>query len=320
MPPLGSPGARKPRAPRRVKRSRHASSLRRRARRPSRVTSGREGSGSRRGATLANARPPRLLAHWTKVQVGGREGEGYSDLVREHSPSGVEEVQKVSENHGFSPCHVRRLPALIAAVAVLVLGALPALAQDAAPPATSPVVSPTGPLTLVKDSVTRALLIAQSQGDDAQRRVELREVGDTLFDFHEMGRRALGQHWAGRTPQEQTEFVRLFTDLLERSYLLAVGNRGAGKVTFQGESVEGSSARVRSRLVSDRGAEIPIEFRLLERGGRWAVYDLVVEGVSLITSYRSQFNSIIRNSSFTRLLEKLAGRETPLSQGGGEKP
>ncbi|HEU5190396.1 MAG TPA: ABC transporter substrate-binding protein [Methylomirabilota bacterium] len=259
-----------------------------------------------------------LLAHWTKVQVGGRAAEGYSGLVREHSPSGAEEVQKVSETHRFSTCHVRRLPALIAAVAVLVLGALPALAQDAAPPATSPVVSPTGPLALVKGSVTRALSIAESQGDDAQRRVELRQVGEALFDFHEMGRRALGQHWAGRSPQEQDEFVRLFTDLLERSYLLAIGNRGAGTVTFQGESVEGSAARVRSRLVTNRGAEIPIEFRLLERGGRWAVYDLVVEGVSLISSYRSQFNSIIRNSSFARLLEKLSGRETP--QGSGEKP
>ena len=263
-----------------------------------------------------------LLAHWTKVQVGGREGEGYSGLVREDSPSGAEKVQKVRAAHRFSTCHVRRLPALIAAVAVLVLGALPALAQDAVreAPATSPVVSAPGPLALVKGSVTRALSIAESQGDDAQRRVELRQVGEALFDFHEMGRRALGQHWAGRSPQEQDEFVRLFTDLLERSYLLAMGNRGAGTVTFQGESVEGSAARVRSRLVTDRGAEIPIEFRLLERGGRWAVYDLVVEGVSLISSYRSQFNSIIRNSSFARLLDKLAGRETPLNQGSGEKP
>lgn len=261
-----------------------------------------------------------LLVHWTKVQVGGREGEGYSGLVREDSPCGAEKVQKVRKAHRFSTCHVRRLPALIAAVAVLVLGALPALAQDAVreAPATSPVVGSPGPLALVKGSVTRALSIAESQGDDAQRRVELREVGEALFDFHEMGRRALGQHWAGRSLQEQEEFVRLFTDLLERSYLLAMGNRGAGTVTFQGESVEGSAARVRSRLVTDRGAEIPIEFRLLERGGRWAVYDLVVEGVSLISSYRSQFNSIIRNSSFARLLDKLAGRETP--QGSGEKP
>ena len=233
--------------------------------------------------------------------MGGRQGERYAGLV--------------------TTCHVPRLPALVAAVAVLVLGALPALAQDAVreAPATSPVVTAPGPLALVKGSVTRALSIAESQGDDAQRRVELREVGEALFDFHEMGRRALGQHWAGRSPQEQEEFVRLFTDLLERSYLLAMGNR-AGTVTFQGESVEGSSARVRSRLVSSRGAEIPLEFRLLERGGRWAVYDLVVEGVSLISSYRSQFNSIIRSSSFARLLDKLAGREAPLSQGDGEKP
>ena len=228
----------------------------------------------------------------------------------------------MNELHRFSTRDVRRLPALIAAVAALILGALPALGQDAVKdaPSTPPVVSPLGPLALVQASVTQALAIAQSQADDAQRRIEMRRVGEALFDFNEMGRRALAQHWTDRSTQEQEEFVRLFTDHLERSYLAALGNRRSGTVTFQGESVEGSSARVRSRLVTDRGAEIPIEYRLRESAGRWAAYDVVVEGVSLISSYRSQFNSIIRSSSFARLLDRLAGREAPLSRGGSEKP
>jgi phospholipid transport system substrate-binding protein len=99
-----------------------------------------------------------------------------------------------------------------------------------------------------------------------------------------------------------------------------MGNRRAGTVTFQGESIEGSSARVRSRFVSERGAETPIEYRLLQSGGRWAVYDVMVEGVSFISSYRSQFNSIIRSSSFAGLLDKLREREKRLSQGGAERP
>ena len=187
-------------------------------------------------------------------------------------------------------------------------------------PSTPPVVSQPGPLDLVKASVTRALAITQSQADVAQQRVEIRQVGEALFDFNEMSRRALAQHWTDRSPQEQAEFVRLFTDLLERSYLTAMGNRRSGTVTFQGESIEGSSARVRSRFVTERGAETPIEYRLLQSGGRWAVYDVMVEGVSFISSYRSQFNSIIRSSSFTGLLDKLRAREARLSQGGDEKP
>lgn len=224
--------------------------------------------------------------------------------------------------HRFSTRDVRRLPALVAAVATLMLGTLPALGQDTVEdlPSTASVVSSQGPLALVQASVTRALAIAQSQADDAQRRVEMRRVGEGLFDFNEMGRRALAQHWAHRSTQEQEEFVRVFTDHLERAYLAALGNRRSGTVTFQGESIEGSSARVRSRLVTDRGAQIPIEYLLLESAGRWAVYDVVVEGVSLISSYRSQFNSIIRSSSFARLLDKLASREMPPSRGGSDKP
>ena len=228
----------------------------------------------------------------------------------------------MTQVHGLSARHVCRLPALVAAVATLLLGTVPAHAQDAVKeaPSTPPVVSQPGPLDLVKASVTRALAITQSQADVAQQRVEIRQVGEALFDFNEMSRRALAQHWTDRSPQEQAEFVRLFTDLLERSYLTAMGNRRAGTVTFQGESIEGSSARVRSRFVTERGAETPIEYRLLQSGGRWAVYDVMVEGVSFISSYRSQFNSIIRSSSFAGLLDKLREREKRLSQGGAERP
>jgi phospholipid transport system substrate-binding protein len=228
----------------------------------------------------------------------------------------------MTQVHGLSARSICRLPALVAAVTTLILGTLPARAQDAVKDAPSPppVVSRPAPLDLVKASVTRALAIAQSQADAAQQRVEIRQVGEALFDFDEISRRALAHHWADRSPQEQEEFVRLFTDLLERSYLAAMGNRRAGTVTFQGESIEGSSARVRSRFVTDRGAEIPIEYRLLESGGRWAAYDVIVEGVSFISSYRSQFNSIIRSSSFAGLLDKLREREKRLSQEGGERP
>ena len=215
------------------------------------------------------------------------------------------------------PAFVSRfVPASMVVVAALVVGAHPVPANEpakGAPPGVR--ASQARPLELVKSSVSRVLAIVQSRPDGAQRRAEIRQVGEALFDVNEMARRTLAQHWSGRSPQEQEEFVRRFANLLERSYLTAIGNYRLAAVTFQGESIEGSSARVRSRVLTDRRGEIPIDYRLLETTGRWAVYDVVVDGVSLISSYRSQFNSVIRTSSFARLLETLESREALLTPG-----
>lgn len=220
----------------------------------------------------------------------------------------------MTQVHGFPAGHACRLAAIVATVASLLLGPHPALAENAAKGAPSGLpISQPGPLDLVKTSVSRALAIVQSQSDGEVQRAEIRQVAETLFDFDEMARRTLAQHWADRSPQEQEEFVRLFTDLLERSYLITIGSARLATVTFQGESVEGSSARVRSRLVTERGTEIPMEYRLAESGGRWAVYDVVVEGMSFVSSYRSQFRSIIRKSSFTLLMDRLRNREARLT-------
>lgn len=224
----------------------------------------------------------------------------------------------MTQTHALSRHHVYGA-ALGAAVTLLVLlGTHPARAEDAAKDARSS--NQTGPIDLVKSSVARAQAIIQSQPDGGQRRAEIRQLVEGLFDFNEMARRTLAQHWAERSAQEQEEFVRLFTDLLERSYLTTIGNFRLATITFQGESVEGPAARVRSRITTERGSEIPVEYRLLERGGRWAVYDVAVEGVSLVSSYRSQFNSVIRNSSFARLLERLRNREARLVPGRSERP
>jgi phospholipid transport system substrate-binding protein len=223
----------------------------------------------------------------------------------------------MTQIHGLFVRQWCRLPVLSMAVAALVLGAHPALAQDSVKDAPS---GPLGPLDQVKSSVARVMAIVQSQPDGAQRRAEVRQEAERLFDFNEMARRTLGQHWAARSGQEQEEFVRLFTDLLERSYLTTIGNQRLATVTYQGESVDGSSARVRSRLVTDRGTEIPVEYRLLQSRTQWSVYDISVEGVSLVSSYRSQFNSIIRNSSFALLLERMRSREAHLTPGPNQGP
>lgn len=168
------------------------------------------------------------------------------------------------------------------------------------------------PTDVVKASVDRVLAVVQSAPammSEGRRRSDIRQLAAGLFDFREMGRLTLAGHWKERTPAEQQEFVRLFTALLEHSYLATIENYAGENVTFMSESISGPYAQVRSRITTNRRVEISIDYRLLDTGTRWVVYDVVLDGVSLVSNYRSQFNSIIRTSSFADLLAKLRNKE-----------
>jgi phospholipid transport system substrate-binding protein len=146
---------------------------------------------------------------------------------------------------------------------------------------------------VVKSSVTRVLAAAGG----GQQRVEARRVVEELFDFDEMCRRMLADHWQEGTAYQQGEFVRLFTELLERSYLSGLRSVPPAAITFLGETVNGSYAQVKSRIATSRFGETSVDYRLVDHDGRWAVYDVALDGVSLVSSYRSQFTSILRTSS-----------------------
>jgi phospholipid transport system substrate-binding protein len=211
---------------------------------------------------------------------------------------------------------VSRLAVFASLGVALVGGGQPALAQSAAKGTEAePLASPLPPLELVKSSMTRVLTLTQSRaaGPASAQRRELRVVAAELFDFNEMSRRMLGAHWKEGTPEEQAEFVRLFMDLLERSYLTALGHYPLATISFEGELVNGPYALVSSRIAVGRRGESSLEYRLLETDGRWAVYDVVVDGVSLVLSYRSQFNSILRTSRFAQLLDRLRSGQASVS-------
>ena len=209
--------------------------------------------------------------------------------------------------------HGRGVSALVAITAVIPFGAAPVLAQTmVADTQPGPTAGRSGPLNVVTSSVFRVLTIVRSQSADAtesgKRRVEIRQAAVELFDFEEMSRRLLGQRWTDASPEEQQDFKSLFTDLLERAYLNTIGNYSLATITFQGETISGSYAQVQSRMAAGKG-EVAIEYRLLDHDGRWAVYDVAVDGVSLISNYRSQFNSILKRISFAQLLDRLRNRE-----------
>lgn len=138
-----------------------------------------------------------------------------------------------------------------------------------------------------------------------ERQARVRAAVSPLIDFPEVARRAPGRHWRSLTEQEREEFVGLFRALLEHTYLPKIALYQGERIRFVGESVEGDLATVRSLLVTREGQEIPITYRLGRRDGRWLVYDIAVEGVSLTSNYRSQFNEIIQRGSFQALVKRI---------------
>ncbi len=142
-----------------------------------------------------------------------------------------------------------------------------------------------------------------------ERRQAVRKIAEDIFDFTETAKRSLGRHWANRSAAEREEFVRLFTDLLERSYLTKIETYSGEKVHYNGDAVDGDVATVKTRIATKSGTEIPIDYKMLKRGERWLVYDVAIEGVSLVANYRTQFNKIIQTSSYQELVKKLKTKQ-----------
>jgi len=166
------------------------------------------------------------------------------------------------------------------------------------------------PLDLVRTSVDRAIQILKdpklSSRDKKKERVDrLREALDAIFDYEEMAKRALGPHWRQRTPAEQEEFVKLFRDFLERVYSDKIDLYGGEKVRFGREVMDGEFAQVESTITQPKGDEIAVVYKLRQVNGQWKVYDAVVENVSIINNYRSQFDRVISSSSYEELVKRL---------------
>ena len=204
---------------------------------------------------------------------------------------------------------LRRHVALVLALAVagLALAASPARAG-----------APLEQLRLQVDRVLKVLDDAELKKADRakDRRVTVRKIANEIFDFTETAKRSLGRHWLGRTPAEQAEFVQVFTDLLERSYISKVELYGGEKMQYVSDAIEnGDQAKVQTKLMTKQGGEIPIEYRMHKKGERWLVYDVVIEGVSLVSNYRTQFNKIIQTSSFQELVKKMKSKQEELASG-----
>jgi phospholipid transport system substrate-binding protein len=188
------------------------------------------------------------------------------------------------------------LAALLAAVAV----AAPAWAG-----------APTDQLRTSIDQVIKMLEDPSLKGEAkaADRRKAVRAIASDIFDFSEMARRSLARHWKGLNERDRQEFVALFTDLLERSYFSRIESYGGERIAYANEQSEGDIATVNTRIVTKNGTEVPVDYRMLKRGDRWRVYDVNIEGVSLIGNYRTQFNKIIQTSSYAELIKRMKTKQ-----------
>jgi phospholipid transport system substrate-binding protein len=145
-----------------------------------------------------------------------------------------------------------------------------------------------------------------------ERREAVRRIAAETFDFTEMSKRALARHWQARTPAEREEFVKLFADLLERAYVSRIENYGGEKIAYNGDTIEGDLALVRTKIITKQGTDIPVDYRMLKRNDRWLAYDVVIEGVGLINNYRTQFNKIIQTSSYQALVDRMKNKQNEL--------
>jgi phospholipid transport system substrate-binding protein len=166
------------------------------------------------------------------------------------------------------------------------------------------------------DQVVAILKDPQLKGDGKknERRVKLRQVISQRFDFTEMAKRSLGSHWRRLSPEQQKEFVKLFTRLLEDAYLDKIESYNGEKVQYLNERQEDNYAEVATKIIDNRGQAFSIDYRLYNVNGDWKVYDVVIEDISLVNNYRSQFNRVLSRSSYEELLERM--REKKLSAPG----
>ncbi len=158
----------------------------------------------------------------------------------------------------------------------------------------------------------RVMVVLESRTMTPPERLKaVRGVATEAFDVSETAQRALGLHWQQRTPAEREEFVQVFRGLLEQTYLSRIGEFGGERIKYVSERIEGDRAIVRAVIVTKNGTEVPVESRLLQKGDRWLIYDVLIENVSLIASYRSQFDRVIRTASYPELVRRLKSHGTP---------
>jgi len=171
------------------------------------------------------------------------------------------------------------------------------------------------PMTVVKTTVNQALEVLQDKSAPlAQRQDKLRQIVAQTFDFTEMARSALGYHWKEITPAQQQEFTNAFIAFIEDSYLSKINDYRGQVVNFLRVSNEGSqAAQVATDIVQPKGDPIHVNYRLLQEGSTWKIYDVTVDSISIIANYRNQFNRVMNSKGYDTLIADLKAKQAALA-------
>lgn len=173
--------------------------------------------------------------------------------------------------------------------------------------------APTDSMKATIDEILRIIREKELKqpGKAEERRQLLEQVVGARFDYQEMSRRALGAAWNALSDQEKQEFVGLFRTLLTNSYADKIESYSGESVQYLNERTEKNYAEVRTKVLSGK-TEIPLDYRLINKADEWRVYDVVVDGVSLVNNYRGQFTKILRASSYSDLVDQLRKKSDKL--------
>jgi phospholipid transport system substrate-binding protein len=183
------------------------------------------------------------------------------------------------------------------------------LIWSAARPASAQLQSPT---EAVRATLTQVIQILEDKELKQPRRAQerrrrLEETIAARFDYGEMSKRTLAAQWRSLSPQERDEFVELFKGFLSDRYAAKIEGYAGEQVQYLSERIEGEYAEVRTKLVSGK-VNVPLDYRLIKKADTWHAYDVIVDGISLVKNYRSQFTRIIRESSYSELVRRLRDR------------
>jgi phospholipid transport system substrate-binding protein len=196
------------------------------------------------------------------------------------------------------PVMSRVLPSLLLALILVVGGGV--------------VLAETTPTVAVKETIDKVLAVLadrtlKNPANQTERRVKLEEIIGGRFDYEEMAKRTLPTQWKSLSTDQQKQFVTLFQQFLTSSYVGNVEGYSGEQIEYGKERQKGTFAEVQTKVVSPK-VQIPLDYRLINKAGEWRVYDVIIDGVSLMKNYRGQFSRIIDSSSFEALLDKLRNK------------
>lgn len=167
--------------------------------------------------------------------------------------------------------------------------------------------SPTDQIRQTTDKILAIVQDPAFKGEEhaSERQKQMRMPIDERFDWAAMARSALGRNWRKLSEEQRATFTVLFSDLIEKTYMSRIESYSGEKIIYKGDKVDGLYGVVEVVIVTSRGNDVPVSYRVLQKGDDWLVYDIIIEGVSMVNNYRSQIGSILDRSSYDELIAKL---------------